>query len=568
MSQRTLEHAVREFLASNIPTDSKSEFVRMIQLVQECRGDAVKFAEELLGVPLNDFQRKFLRITTSPRSTWWERFQIKLEEVAGLTFGINIAFPANQVGKTVMIAIKHIWFNFYKIGLDLDGAMMDKAGYQTLNISPHSRQVKQAFQYIKDILNQQFIIEENGKKRLNKLSPMLQNFLLGENANLGEIRFINKSTMYSVPVGQDQAASLAGGQFGYISYDECAQSLHLEAELGAKILSRLIKYGMGLDLISTAEVDSVSHQYYFHIVKLGLQGREGWWAMGAKLDDNKFISVEQRDRIKATLLKANKIKYRQVVHGEFVSGGKRFFDPNEIENMFKLPGRSSCQAGHKYLVIADWGMADLGDPSVFFVLDYTNFPMGGKIRIVHHDEIQGGSPFMQFAMLRTVIEQYTWEAEDGMSVVKPYFIMDANALGGVVIKKMLVSLNPHGFEIEKDIALAFLKAAVSDGRDYVESEIDGAIIEKNPEFGVIESYYIEKLSDQMGVYHLDDKKLTQDYVMTLTMGVSYLWKKYPRKAQKGAVITPLAGYNATVTGQGRQIRVRNMNVEHRSIGIK
>jgi len=547
--------SLKDFFVSTIPDEAKRAVVDLLELNQRGRDDICVFAEEILGVPLNNFQRKFLQRSTTTRSLWFEKFGATIEDIGGYLFGRNIACPSNQCGKTVMISIKHLWFNYYKIGLDLEYGLVDKAHYQTLNISPHSRQVKQCYNYVKEILEERFVIDEDGKKRVNKLHALMKDFLSGENSTLGELRFRNHSVFYTVPTGQDQAASLAGAQFGYISYDECAQSLHLENELGAKIMSRLIKYGMALDLISTPEVDSPSHQYYLHIVKLGFAGKEGWWALNAVLDDNRFIPKLQRDRAKADLLSTNKQKYRQVVFGEFISGGKRFFDPKEVENMWKLRGKVACQTKHLYLLISDWGMSDTGDESVFKIFDYTNWGMSGKIQLVNHEAIRGGSPYMQFALLRTLYDGYTWYDEDGVTAHKPIFVMDAKALGGVVIKKLLATLQPRAFNIEKDEALMLLKKEMSAGRDYYESEVDGAVIEKNPDFGAIASYYIESLSEQLGTYHIDDKKLKQDFVMTLMMGVAYISKKFPKQLKKKVEINRLAGYNAQVQ-QSRSSRVR------------
>lgn len=544
---------LKDFFVSTIPDEAKRAVVDLLELNQRGREDICVFAEEILGVPLNDFQRKFLQRSTTPRDQWFSKFEIVIEDIGGYLFGRNIACPSNQVGKTVMIAIKHLWFNHYKIGLDLEDGLVDKAHYQTLNISPHSRQVKQCYNYVKEILEERFVIDEDGKKRVNKLHALMKDFLSGENSTLGELRFRNHSVFYTVPTGQDQAASLAGAQFGYISYDECAQSLHLENELGAKIMSRLIKYGVALDLISTPEVDSPSHQYYLHIVKLGFAGKEGWWALNAVLDDNRFIPKIQRDRAKADLLSTNKQKYRQVVFGEFISGGKRFFDPKEVENMWKLSGKVACLTKHLYLLISDWGMSDTGDESVFKMFDYTSWAMSGKIQLVNHEAIKGGSPYMQFALLRTLYDGYTWYEDDGVTAHKPIFVMDAKALGGVVIKKLLAPLQPRAFNIEKDEALMLLKKEMSTGRDYYESEVDGAVIEKNLDFGSIQSYYIEPLSEQLGTYHIDDKKLKQDFVMTLMMGVAYISRKFPKQLKK-VEINRLAGYNAQVAQPPRTVR--------------
>lgn len=519
---------INDFLFNeDLPIEAKREVVKLISLNRRARKDIVVFAEEVLGMQLNEFQKEFLTRTTTPRSVLMQA-KLYVGDVLGMLFGKNIAFPSNQVGKTVMIAIKHLYFNYFKIGMNLPASIFDKTYYATLNISPHSRQVRQCSRYAMEILAGEFVIEGDGPTRVNKISPLIEGFLLSFNSTLGEMRFSNGSIFYSVPIGQDQAASLAGGQFAYISYDECAQSHHLEQELGAKIMSRLIKYGMCLDLISTAEVDSPSHQQYNHIVKLGLAHKDGWWGMGGNLDQNKFISEDQRTKIKADLLATDKKKYRQVVLGEFITGGKRFFDQAEIDQLWKLSGPKAMIPGHKYLLISDWGMSDTGDPSEFAVMDYTEYVNRGRIEVVAWESTQGGSPFMQFALLRTLFDAYTEYAEDGMTVISfPKFLMDAAALGGVTIKKMLTQLRPIGFSIEKDEALFILKTEVSKGRDFIEG-IEGEIIEKNAEFGSVKSYFIQGLADQMGMYHIQDEKLKQDKVMVLMMGVSYIVKKNPR----------------------------------------
>jgi hypothetical protein len=201
-------------------------------------------------------------------------------------------------------------------------------------------------------------------------------------------------------------------------------------------------------------------------------------------------------------------------------------------------------------------MSDTGDHSVFMVFDYTNFAMHQKIDLVNHESIQGGSPQMQFSLLRTLYEQYTWYEEDGTTEHKPIFVMDAEALGGVVIKKLLVLLKPKSYDIDKDIGLFELKRLMSTNRDYYESDIDGAIIEKCPDFGSIRSYYIDELNEQLGIYHVEDAKLTTDFAMTMMMGVSYIAKKYTHVGGKAVSLNPLAGYNAQV---GRQSVNRRQN---------
>lgn len=544
-SRYNFEHLFKEFAVSTMENEAKLRFLELLEDEVRGRDDICYFSEHMLGIPLNKYQKRWLTRTTTPRALWKEKFGEEIEDIGGFLFGSNISAIGNQSGKTVGIAIKHIWFNKYKKGMDLPPHLINKAQYITLNLSPHSRQTRACFQYVNDILNGNFIIDRDGKKDLNKLSPLMKDFLAGANINLGEIRFRNNSVMYSVPTGQDQAASLAGNQYGFISYDECSQSLHLAEELGAKILSRMIRYGVCLDLIATPEESSPSHQFYRHIVKLGELGREGWWSLTKMgMDDNEFLPKEQKERAKASLVATDKKRARQVIYGEFISSGKKFFDTNEIEHMFCLTSKCKCLPGHKYLISADWGMSDTGDESVFFVFDYTDYQISGKIRVVNHEAIRGGSPQMQFALLRTLYENYTWYDEDGTTAHKPIFVMDAEALGGVVIKKMLTSLQPKKFDIDKDVALLETRNAMSRGREYVESEVDGAIIESNPKYGDLQAYYIEDFNEQLGIYQIQDEKIDTDWVMAFVMGVSHIIKKIPKAIQRQAVLNPLAGYNS------------------------
>jgi hypothetical protein len=114
-------------------------------------------------------------------------------------------------------------------------------------------------------------------------------------------------------------------------------------------------------------------------------------------------------------------------------------------------------------------------------------------------------------------------------------------------------LKPKGFEIDKDVALLEIKLAMSKGRDYYESDIDGSVIEKNPNFGIIDSYYIDELSTQMGMYHVEDEKLETDFVMCLMMGIAYIVKKVPNPNAKKGSLNPLGSYNAQINNQSGRI---------------
>ena len=214
--------------------------------------DPIFFAEYFLGVHLNPFQKRGLLSLCKRKPGFLDRF---IKQILWVT--------ANQVGKTVALAISHIWFNFYKKGFSGDPDLIEQARYETLNISPVSRQATEAFRYVEEILHSQFSWEENGKRYINQCR--IGWFWAGKNENLGRIDFANNSSFWCLSTGADQAAGLAGKQFGYISYDECVQSHHLEDEMGARIFSRTAKYSGWIVLVATPDEMGKSQQYWYHL---------------------------------------------------------------------------------------------------------------------------------------------------------------------------------------------------------------------------------------------------------------------------------------------------------------
>ena len=131
--------------------------------------DPIFFAEYFLGLHLNPFQKRFLLTL------------VKYNQILSVT--------ANQVGKTVAIAISHIWWNFYKKGFSGNPELIEKAHFETLNLSPILRQSKEAFRYIEEILHSNFSWEEGGERYINDCK--IQWFWQTKNEVSGRIDFSN-----------------------------------------------------------------------------------------------------------------------------------------------------------------------------------------------------------------------------------------------------------------------------------------------------------------------------------------------------------------------------------------
>lgn len=539
-------------------TPEQREFLAHVKLG---RKDPVYFAENLLDVKVHDGQKLWVWMTTRTnleaayefglklrdenRKLWTNREEFEALLLKNPDFLKNILVPSNRWGKTLVTSIKHLWYNFYKIGTR--GAPEQKAEVRcgTLNLSPHSNQCQAGYEFVLDILFSRFVYTVGKESFKNKCK--IGDFYVSDNVQRRMIFFRNGTFYKSVPTGEDQASSLAGNPYLYISYDECAQSLHLKEELPAKIMSRLLDFGGPLDLVSTPEVDKPSHQYFYHIAKLGFKGDDGWWTLVGKISDNIFLGEKEVKQISEAIKMTDPLKYRQVVFGEFITAGKKMFDNILIERLWDSDKPQNVLYEHKYLVWADWGFADTGDPTVFCVLDYTELldekiPLHlRKIRIAYRESIRGGSPFA--IMTRAKMLQREWNGA--------VFGHDSSSMGGVIIKKMLREMEMHNLIDftsmggEKADMLFCMLSVLSENRK-AEIQEDGKVLEKNPDFGRLRSYYIPELEEQLGNYQYNpdkgvtDKRLEQDDVMALGMGLWYLERKIMKSQMKMVAFNPLA----------------------------
>jgi len=559
------------------------------EMVRRGKKDPVAFCEEMLDVKLHDGQKIWLWMTTRTQKAsacelgirlnlWPDKpaFEALLKKVPDA--GKNILVPSNRWGKTLVTSVKHLWYNYYKKGVRGDPREKQEVRCGTLNLSPHSNQCQAGFDYILDILGSKFVYNLNGQSFKNNCK--IGDFLIRPIAQKRQILFKNGTTYRAVPTGEDQASSLAGTPYLYISYDECAQSLHLKAELPAKIMSRLIDYGGPLDLVSTPEVDKPSHQYFFHIAKLGLKGDDGWWTHVGKLSDNVFLGEKEREKISVQIKTTDPAKYRQVVYGEFVTTGKKMFDTLTVERLWDGFTPQRPLLDHKYLLWADWGFSDTGDPTVFYVLDYTfvaaweakslaeRGPMP-KYRVVFREAIRGGSPFAVLA--RAKMLQREWNGAK--------FGHDASALGGVMIKKMLremelvdlIDFNSGGGN-KSDMLFSLLVVMSASRRTEVDAE--NKVTDLNPDFGRLRSFYIPELEEQMGNYQynpakgVSDKKLEQDDIMALGMAVWWLEKTFNKlNIKKPLPFNPLA---PTIEGifpekTAQEIKIKTISLPEKRI---
>lgn len=434
----------------------------------------------------------------------------------------------NRTGKTVLIAILHIYFAYYKIGVKY-GAGYDDFKYRTFDISPQSRQAKECLKYIEDILEGRLTWMVNDKRFSNSPTLKLKNFYEGKNENIGELRYSNRSITYAFSTGEDKGAGFQGLPAGFISYDECVLSHHLEDELDSNVYPRLGDYGKLMMLVSTPNEEGKSQQYFYHLIAQSKNRENNYLVAHGSYLENIFISEEKRKSHAATLQERDPVMARQSLFGEFVSTGGNMFETQVIDQLWdrSMSRHIDPVEDHEYLMTIDWGVADKGDETVIYVIDVTPLLSGFPGLLVHHYAKQGGDPYELMAVARNIWLDYHVGRNGTL-------LMDTSAMGGKMFKKMMRDMKPEEFEANgeggkiKADALMDTQLVLTKNRKK-RVEVDGTVYEDNPHYGWLRMPYLPKLASQLATYQKDDAKLKQDWVSALYMACWHIWRKYGDK---------------------------------------
>ena len=492
--------------------------------------DPVFFAEKVLGMRLHKGQKEYLM-----------NFKDKQH---------YILCPSNQWGKSVIVAVAHIWAAFYKFKFPnweyekWNNQDFWNLPYHSLNISPRLRQARQVYAYILDILQGRFVwqeekwVESYGDRskfwrrifKKNKLAEdVIGDFLVkplnvpGDNSLASmPIKFKNNSEIHIASTRNDKGSGLAGDQFPLITYDECALTDHLEEELGNYIYSRLIKYEGSLHLISTPDSDSESYEYFRSLVDKAEERKE-WGLQIGTLLDNEFLPKKQVKKMESEMRELDPDMYRQVFYGEFVGGRGRFFRPREVERMFKDKWElEEPKPAHRYVIGADFAIAQ--NYTVYVVMDVSE---EDDWYLVHFVRFKGSkySPQYQTTLLSQLAKDYN-NAE---------VVIDSSSLAGPFIQGQLdLTLNVYENKFDsarkKELLVALKKALSFEDRGKIHVPTP---TKKNGLFA---------LRQEMHNYREKDRRKVKDCVMSLGL-VAWRMDEFEREGEvKPFTFDPLAIY--------------------------
>jgi hypothetical protein len=469
------------------------------EALSKSKSDPVYFAREFLGIELHPGQIDYIRSRDK----------------------INVLSPANRYGKTTLVSVLHIWYQWTKKGVrqgDMRAWM--NAEYLTCALAPHSQQADVVVRTIRQILTSSYSFPdpETGKlvsnkckiewflTRCNETAPMYLEFAFG-----------GKTLVRST--GEDRGKSIAAKSFAYIGYDEAGKSLHLEEEYKSTLLPRLADLDGDIDLIGTPDADSPSFVFF----------QELFWRGGGDnypkqpLHYSQEGSAAQNPYLPKGYVEQMKLKYppgdpylQQVLYGKFISVGNKVFDHQNIIKCAKeIPEYIPYESGHRYVIGVDTAIGN--DDIVFTVLDWTEKPY----RVVRISAKKGNSqsPMLHLQDLMDIFYHYNVNGQ---------------------CKIILETFNGESMRFYYDLPtdMRYATRTFGSGRIVGVTKRAGQVDRKEDILiatrKILDALEVEfsenhrKLIQQLANYTQNDDKIRQDYVISFALACFYATDGQPK----------------------------------------
>ena len=470
-------------------------------MLEQYRYDPAGFARHILGIVLHPGQVRFLKEA------------VKFDENNELVYKYINLTASNRWGKTVVLAILHLFFASYKHGLYKEGPDWVTHPYGIINLCP----LVDLANVLREMIDA--ILRSEAKEQINNpegrghciLGPLFEmNDKGGYLVTFGDYRGFRTKTNVTLEyrTTDDNAKAVQGSPKFLITFDEAGRQKNFTNLMGAHVNPRTLDTGGMIATATTPDVDTGTDY-------------EDWWKRGEQenfykdklfystkgsIRENPYVSETQ---IKKLIAGTPEYLIPQVLYGEFVQGSEAFFPRPGIDRCFKdnLGALHSRLDGHFYVIGADLAVARGGDRSVFVVWNCTRRPY----RVMEIIEPKRGTPHPVLIMaMKELLEFYSGEwretpGGDKLNKSDAILVYDATGLGGKMFKEELQDLNPRprGYDFS-GMSKKKLQILTS-----LRLFLDKGLVEIPGEFSAVR----QELKD----YKLADAKLNTDSVMAMAL---------------------------------------------------
>lgn len=452
---------------------------------------------EMLGIIPNGAQGRFFKIACA------------LDPEGGWLFRFVIHRAANQVGKTLGVAIADLFAAHNKIGIPHgDPTYLFGVKYIVLHLGPD-------YGTSRKMLNEDLIPLLMGRHpaQFDKATGQFRKCRYPKEAwesvkfDEGEhpgIKLWNNSELHFRTL-DDSASGVSQMTVNLISVDEAALEDKLKEADDLVLRMRVVANRGPRWFIGTPDGPNDFAEMIWDIEAKGTETENRIWVDEPEkralvwniLQDNVGygITQEELDFQEATQDPATK---EAKLRGAILFPVKAYFTPTENILRTWVPGLRSREiplAGHKYVIF--WDVSVESDPTVMVVIDVTRKPWRGvKYR-------RWAKPMPVIETIRAMEEEHSFWSDAGVGMVHPRVTTgyDATSMGGAMFGQLMSNIpNKRGVNFAgpkvKDQALADMRAIMS-------------------QLGVIWPEDWLTLRKEVMGYRRKDDKIRQDSVMAV-----------------------------------------------------
>jgi len=434
------------------------------------RNDITAFSREVLGVEPNPAQERWYRYVNPAEDGWRWRYK----------FVIHVA--ANQIGKTLGLAILILWACNYKLGVEApvdwrdDREVRDwiSKPYVWFHVAPSQQQAYIPLDDINLLVQGAHPAQDKGESRGLKCR-WLAGFVVEVKVEqyYRGLQFWN-GAICQFRTTEDKAKALQGRRAAGISFDEAAFEDHLKAVVNETLMMRLVAMGGPLFMVGTPNGINDYYEFVSAITEAGDSPEERVWVNESGVvcwsivDDNVGFGLTRGevDRMEANLDETTR---EQQLRGAFLEPAEAFFVPSAaVLKAFRkdLPELALPLAGHSYVIM--WDPSVAADPTACVVLDVTADPWRG-VALKHHKK--------PLSITELISEMYALHAlfnsktdPKGLKARSRAITgFDSTSMGGKIVQQLVASIHPQrpinfGGPSAKLTMLTNLRAALVKGQ--------------------------------------------------------------------------------------------------------
>lgn len=461
------------------------------ELLNKCEGDPYKFSDEIIFTPAHAKQCELMLLNKRK----------------------NCIHTGHRFGKTIAIAMKHLYYCVYKIGVPLDESWYE-AQYKTINVSFEYNMAQKVYDIIANWFTRKSpLLKEGG--------PIIKRTSIKDK----KIEFVNGAEFYFSSL-EENGKHVEGEAYRYMSIDEAGQEKSLGHIWEHTLKWRLIGASGFTDFVGTPK--PWSDPFFEELSMRAIADPDVGHFTGSTYD-NPYLPKEDLEEIEKDIKDYPHLR-AMYLEGKFVPLAGRLLSRTQIENAidYALPieanevkrlsfGTVSYQKDHTY--VSFWDLAFTADWTVGITLDVTTLPwrqvnftrvnrsnigswseiwrlMGAERRNYHMNQVYYDATGPQGSIIQESIT-------DAGVRAKPVRITAPSLANRVVSGK----IGKNELINQLEMAFCYKQPVYDEANKLIAGELEN--------WGKVRIPNIRQEVEELALYHREDKKLTTDCVIAL-----------------------------------------------------